>query len=90
MVDNSTRFMNTFFSKKKSDLFDKMKIVLREIERDNKKIKAIRCDNAGENRKLKETLDSEGFDIKFKFTVPYTPQQNVIVERAFATLYGRG
>ena len=49
----------------------------------------IRCDNAGENRKLKETLDLEGFNIKFEFTEPYTPQQNGVVERAFATLYGR-
>ena len=52
-------------------------------------MKTIRCDNAGENRKLKEILDLEGFNIKFEFTAPYTPQQNGVVERAFATLYGR-
>ena len=32
MVDNSTRNMKTFFLKKKSDLYEKMKIELREIE----------------------------------------------------------
>ena len=89
MVDNSTRFMKTFFLKRKSELYDKMRFALREIERENKKVKMIRCDNAGENRKLKEILDLEGFNIKFEFTAPYTPRQNGVVERAFATLYGR-
>ena len=89
MVDNSTRFMRTFFLKKNRELYDKMRIALREIERDNKKVKTIRCDNAGENRKLKKTLDLEAFNIKSEFTAPYTPQQNGVVERAFATLYGR-
>ena len=42
-----------------------------------------------ENLKLKETLDLEGFNIKFEFKAPYTPQQNGVVERDFATLYGR-
>ena len=41
MVDNSTRFMKTFFLKRKSDLYDKMRIALKEIERENKKVKAI-------------------------------------------------
>ena len=57
MVDNSTRFMKTFILKRKSELYDKMKFALREIERENKKVKTIRCDNAGENRKLKEIFD---------------------------------
>ena len=30
-----------------------------------------------------------GLEIHFKYTVPRTPQQNGLVERTFATLYGR-
>jgi hypothetical protein len=37
----------------------------------------------------KELFDEKGFGIKFKFTARETPQQNGMVERAFATLYGR-
>ena len=48
MVDNSTRYMMTFFLKKKSELYDKMRIVLIEIEREKKKVKTIRCVNAEE------------------------------------------
>ena len=38
---------------------------------------------------LKELLDKEDWGIQFEFTAPGTPQQNGVVERAFATLYGR-
>ena len=33
MVDNSTRFMNNFFLNRKGELYYKMRIVLREIEK---------------------------------------------------------
>jgi transposase InsO family protein len=33
-------------------------------------------------------INSE-FNINFEFTAPGTPQQNGIVERAFATLFGK-
>ena len=52
-------------------------------------IQKIQCDNAGENIKFKEKCDQEGINIKFEFTSPGTPQQNGVVERSFATLYGR-
>ena len=81
--------MKTFFIKRKSELYDNIRIALKEIGRKNNKMKAIRYDNAGENRKLKEILDLEGFNIKFEFTAPYTPQQNGVVEIEFATLYER-
>ena len=87
MLDNNTRFIKTFFLKRKDKLYDKTKVVLSIIERVNKKVKTIQCDNSGQNRKLWGTLDSEGFNIKFEFTASYTPHQNRIVERAFTNLY---
>ena len=35
------------------------------------------------------TCKREGFDIGFEFTAQGTPQHNSVVERAFATLFGR-
>ena len=52
-------------------------------------MKAIHCDNAGENVKLKEKLDKMQYGIDFEMTAAGTPQHNGVVERAFATLYGR-
>ena len=54
-------------------------------------VKYICCDNSGENKKLMELCKTiNGLaHIHFKFTARNTPQQNDIVKRAFATLYGR-
>jgi transposase InsO family protein len=53
-----------------------------------KQVKFIRCDTAGENKILEATCKKKGLGIIFEFTAPGTPQQNGMVERAFATLYG--
>lgn len=52
-------------------------------------VKTIRCDNAGENKKLKELNDIEGLGIIYEFTGPGSPQFNGRVERKFATLFAR-
>jgi transposase InsO family protein len=54
----------------------------------DRKVKFIRCDNAGENTKAEAVLNKEGHGIKFEFTAPGTPQQNGKVERKLATLMG--
>jgi hypothetical protein len=38
---------------------------------------------------LATTCKRERLNINFKFTAPGTPQHNSVVERAFATLFGR-
>ena len=53
------------------------------------KIEKFRCDNAGENKKITEKLSELQKNIITEYSVPGTPQQNGVVERAFATLYGR-
>ena len=52
-------------------------------------VKTIRCDDAGENKKLKELSDIEGLGITYEFTGPGSPQFNGRVERKFATLFAR-
>ena len=49
-------------------------------------MKRVRSDNGTEfkNTNIKEFLDEEG--IKHEFSVPYTPQQNGVVERKNRTL----
>ena len=50
--------------------------------------KCVRCDNAGENCSLQKAIKSEGWNAKFEFTAPGSPQQNGRVERKFATPFG--
>ena len=51
----------------------------------------IRCDNAGENRKLESACKAKEWQIpvKFEYTERATPQQNSIVEKKFDTLASR-
>jgi transposase InsO family protein len=43
----------------------------------------FRCDNAGEYGKIE--LLCHKFGVTMEYTAPYTPQQNGVVERQFAT-----
>ena len=90
LVDDKSKYVWSMFVKKKSELPETVKEKLKYLmTNQNLKIKKIRCDNAGENMALKDLIEKESWDIKFEFTAPGTPQQNGVVERAFATLYGR-
>ena len=55
-------------------------------------VKRVRVDNAGENRSLEKAAngDSWKMNIDFGYTARYTPQQNSLVERRFATSTNRG
>ena len=75
--------------KEKSQLSEKVVPLIKDLKaKHGKQVKFIRCDNAGENKILEATCKKEGLGIIFEFTAPGTPQQNGMVERAFATLYG--
>ena len=52
-------------------------------------VETIWCDNAGENKNLKQQCINHHLPTRIEFTAPYTPQQNGVVEQLFATLYGR-
>ena len=52
-------------------------------------MKAIRCDNAGENKQFEKDATKDNLGLKFEYTAVNTPQQNGRIERKFASLYGR-
>ena len=90
LVDEATRCKNSFFLKKKSDQVDMVSSWLKGLKDKYKiQVKFIRCDNAGENKKLEEKCDAEGLGIIFEYTASVTPQQNAYVERVFPTLMAR-
>ena len=89
VVDEATSMKCSFFLKSKDSQVPLLTGFIKTLQNQNKKVKYIRCDNAGENRSLQPALEGEGMNVTFEFTARETPQQNGKVERAFATLYGR-
>ena len=59
------------------------------LQSKNIKVKVFRSDNAAENEKFEEEIIELGMHTRFEFSAPGTPQQNGVVKRAFAKLYGR-
>ena len=90
-MDEYTKYCWSFFLRFKSDLPTTMLTWTQEFQRHFKKqIKYFRCDNSGENRTFQEDVKRFiTYQIKFEFTAPNTPQQNGMIERKFATLYGK-
>jgi hypothetical protein len=89
IVDEASRFKWSYFLKSKDELKIKMIELIEWMTSQDKKIKFLRCDNAGENIALQQQCKKLNLQIIFEYTAPNTPQQNGVVERAFATLYGR-
>ena len=89
VVDEATDMKWTFFLKNKDDQVKILVNFVKNLKEIGKKVRYIRCDNAGENLSLQKAIDDEGLNVKFEYTARNTPQQNGKVERAFATLYGR-
>ena len=79
-----------FFLKNKSDLGKIGVSFAKDLKnRLDIPISTIRCDNAGENKEMNKMMTEAELGINFEYTAVDTPQQNGVVERAFATLYGR-
>ena len=89
IVDEATDMKWSYFVKLKSELKRKVIDLIKELKsKDNKFVKYIRCDNAGENNELQAACALEELGIIFEYTAPGTPQSNGTVEQSFATLYG--
>ena len=89
-MDDCSGFLINRFLRNKSDLAKQGSMLIKKLSDQNGiKIKTIRCDNAGENKKMEEACDKLGLGTKFEYTAVGTPQQNGRIERKFATLYGR-
>jgi transposase InsO family protein len=87
IVDDFSRFTWVFFLQDKSETQGTLKRFLRRAQNEFElKVKKIRSDNWSEfkNLQVEEFLEEEG--ITHKFSAPYTPQQNGVVERKNRTL----
>jgi hypothetical protein len=82
IVDDFSLFTWVFFLQDKSETQGILKCFLKRVQNEFElKVKKIRSDNGSEfkNLQVEEYLKEEG--IKHKFSTPYTPQQNGVVER---------
>jgi transposase InsO family protein len=87
IVDDYSRFTWVFFLHDKSVVQDTLKKFAKTAQNEfDTKIKKLRSDNGTKfkNTNIEKFLDEEG--IGHEFSVPYTPQQNGIVERKNRTL----
>ncbi|KAG7336872.1 reverse transcriptase RNA-dependent DNA polymerase, partial [Nitzschia inconspicua] len=88
-VDGFSDHTISCFGKHKSDLMRVGIDMLLDLKTKDIVVKTIRCDNAGENKMLEQACRKQGLQIIFEYTAPGTPQQNGVVERKFATLFGK-
>jgi len=89
-MDEATHMKFSLFLKQKSDVKEKFILFQKELQVTYRRpVHHIRCDNAGENRALESVCIHKELNIVFEYTTLRTPQQNGIVERAFATMLGR-
>jgi len=87
IVDDYSHYTWVFFLHDKSEVQGIFKKFAKRAQNVfDVKIKKVRSDNGMEfkNTNIEEYLDEEG--IKHEFSVPYTPQQNGVVERKNRTL----
>jgi transposase InsO family protein len=87
IVDDYSLFTWVLFLQEKSQTQEKLKKFLRQAQNEFKlRIKKIISDNGTEfkNSQIEGFLEEEG--IKLEFSSPYTPQQNIVLERKNITL----
>ena len=55
-------------------------------------VEKLRCDNAGKNNKLEETVNGEQWKLNINFECTYraTPQQNNLLETGFDIVLNKG
>ena len=86
-IDDYSRYVTVYMIKNKSEVLSKFKEFVSLMENlTEHRIKVLRSDNGGEyeSREFTEYCQSHG--IKRETTIPYTPQQNGVVERMNRTL----
>ena len=82
VIDYLSIFTWVYFLKKKSQVFEKFKDLKAFVEiATRRKIKSLRSDNGGEYTKSELLYICVENGINIQHIVPYTPQQNSVVER---------
>ena len=93
IVDDATNMHWSRILKSKKELNWRLRIFIKELARLGAPVKYIRCDDAGENIKLKEeceiAVEPELRAVTFEITGRDTPQRNGKIERWFAVATAR-
>ncbi|KAC9145043.1 hypothetical protein E3N88_46293 [Mikania micrantha] len=87
IVDDHSRFMWAYMLKEKREAFGKFKTFKAMVETQfQKRVKSLRTDRGGEFTSGEFNQYCEEEEISRQLTIPYTPQQNGIVERRNRTI----
>ena len=87
--DKSTRMKWSIFIKNKDEMGEQVSTLVDELQVQREiQVKYIRCYNSGENKNIVSYLLDRKLKAKMEFTAPYTSQQNGMVERSFAYIFG--
>ena len=90
IINEHSKMLWSFFLKHKSNLMLVMTPHLQEMKsKDGYDPRYLQCNNVEENKTVDTDCKKLRLGIHFKYTAPRTPQQNGLVKRTFATLYGR-
>src|SRR5271155_3180634 len=85
-TDDYTRRSWIYLTRTRTELYERFQHWQVTAERQSGgKVKAIRCDNAGEYKALAKTLERDN-GVVVEFTTAYTPEQNGVAERLNRTL----
>jgi hypothetical protein len=89
-TDDYSRFRFVFFIKSKNEVLQRFKEITALIKQQHGMLGTLRSDNGGEyvSNAFRNFCNTNG--IQQQFTVPYTPQQNGVAERANGTLLDMG
>jgi hypothetical protein len=75
--------------KTKSVLKGKFLTLLTDLKIAGLDVKLIQYDDSGDNKALFDECRSKGYNVKFEFSGPQTPQRNGKVERKLQTFFGK-
>ena len=89
ITDENMKMKWSFFLKRKNEIQAQVMPFMKELFSTGFKVKFVCMDNACENEILQTMIKNKYLGIKIERTTPGTPQQNGVIERAFATLWVR-
>jgi hypothetical protein len=91
IIDEATRLMTCNFYSSKNGMVEPTCELFHQWKIQGRPVEILRQDNAGENKLLQNRSNSAAWKlgIKFEYTARDTPQQNHLVELAFATVINK-
>ena len=93
VLNDDIQYKVSDFYQKRSDMVEPSCVKLREWRNKGKHVTNLRMDNAGENKSLKDRVNSADWKLdveEVEFTSRDSPQQNHLVEIGFTTIADRG